>query len=294
MSLFPRTPRLPQELFLHIIDCLYDDRRTLSSCSLVSKSWTHQSRRHLLRNIEVHIPQSSGSHSEKTRLDRLASCLKELQVSTIHKIRRPFFSYIRELVIGFDLHFMLNIESMETALHRVDIVPLMDVLCHLPHLKKLSFSSMHFVASKPVLPLSSPVLSLERLILFDTIWDGLDENGCDAGPAFWSLFKSIDDIVFQSNQATDTGSYATKQAVFSPGRRNFIKAARFNIVKGCMGPGIDIIQQVIDLASVTQFIITLEFEPIDNVDFVKFINKCPNVEYIEVRLEVCYRYQSGQ
>ena len=45
------TPHLPAELLDHIIDHLHDDKRALSNCCLVSKSWIPRTRKHLFANI---------------------------------------------------------------------------------------------------------------------------------------------------------------------------------------------------------------------------------------------------
>jgi hypothetical protein len=44
-------PRIPQELVHEILDHLADDTVTLRSCSLVARSWTHPSYRHIFNNV---------------------------------------------------------------------------------------------------------------------------------------------------------------------------------------------------------------------------------------------------
>ena len=45
------SPRLPSELLDHAVDFLHDSRRTLKSCSLVSKAWIPRARKHLFAAI---------------------------------------------------------------------------------------------------------------------------------------------------------------------------------------------------------------------------------------------------
>ena len=285
MSIFPRTPRLPPELVLHIIDALHDDHPTLSSCSLVSKSWVHQSRRYLLHDIRICV--SPGSYSEKTALDTLVSNIEE--PVTIPGIGRPFFNYIHKLAIG-NFKFGLGWET-GPRMASLEIVPLMDVLHRLPHLKELSFKSTRFVTSELIPTLPPPALSLETLILSDTFWDGLDENGCDvtADLAFWSLFKSIDSLSFNPtvcDEPAHTASQTIKQAVFPYDRRNIIRVPEFIISNECktLEPGIRTLQQVIDFASVTELTITSIVEPEQAPAVVEFIDKCSNVKYIDAPL----------
>jgi hypothetical protein len=49
-------PRLPQETSDYIVDLLHDERETLRSCCLVSKSWVPRSRRHLFGMIRLVYP----------------------------------------------------------------------------------------------------------------------------------------------------------------------------------------------------------------------------------------------
>ena len=287
MCLSPNTARLPPELILHIIDHLQYDRRTLSSCSLVSKSWVHQSRRYLLRDAKIHLPEP-GSPSEKTALDPFTSCIKES--ATIPDTGPPFFNYIRALTIG---HFTMEcmFRPGGPKLTRMEIVPLMDVLQSLPHLKVLDIALTRFVTSEPVPTLKSPVLSLEELSLCCNVWNDLDGGDGAADLAFWSLFKSIDLVCFgplSCDTPTHTSSQVIEQAVLPLERRNTIKVPRFAF-DNWNGPGwrrgIRILEQVIDFASVTKLTIT------GNVTFEQgpapedFIDKCPNVEWIDATLE---------
>ena len=45
-------PYLPEELLDHVVDLLCDERDTLKSCCLVSKSWIPRSRKHLFAKVE--------------------------------------------------------------------------------------------------------------------------------------------------------------------------------------------------------------------------------------------------
>ncbi|KAF5386064.1 hypothetical protein D9615_002700 [Tricholomella constricta] len=81
-------PRLPQELVDHIIDHLYDDPLTLTSCSLVCRQWLPTSRLHLFSKISLKVTPAVASPSELCkRLHRLLttspsiiSCIRELEV----------------------------------------------------------------------------------------------------------------------------------------------------------------------------------------------------------------------
>jgi len=65
---------LPPELTDHIIDFLHDDRKTLLSCSLVSKIWLPSSRYHLFGSLDIY---------SKERQDSLIRLLKNSPASTI-------------------------------------------------------------------------------------------------------------------------------------------------------------------------------------------------------------------
>ena len=54
------SPPLPQEIFDLIIDFLHDEPDALKVCCIVSKSWVHQTRKHLFAHVEF----SSKSHSK--------------------------------------------------------------------------------------------------------------------------------------------------------------------------------------------------------------------------------------
>lgn len=47
------TPALPQELVDIVIDELRDDRKSLATCVLISRQWTHTARQHLFRKVNV-------------------------------------------------------------------------------------------------------------------------------------------------------------------------------------------------------------------------------------------------
>jgi hypothetical protein len=49
----PTIVKLPAELMDRIIDFLHSDKRTLSACSLVCKSWVPSSRYHLFRDLTI-------------------------------------------------------------------------------------------------------------------------------------------------------------------------------------------------------------------------------------------------
>ena len=60
--------QVPQELVDAILDCLWDEKNSLSACSLVSKSWSPRARRLLFRTLQLlpaSIPQKSHEeHSD--------------------------------------------------------------------------------------------------------------------------------------------------------------------------------------------------------------------------------------
>jgi len=84
--------KLPQELFIIIIDNLNDCPWTLHDCALVCRSWVHLSHRHLFRRIVLFPPRrsiswGSGDVSPCWRLHRLllrsphiATYIQELKV----------------------------------------------------------------------------------------------------------------------------------------------------------------------------------------------------------------------
>lgn len=83
-ELFPSSPHtmaanppyLPQELVDSIIDYVDNDRSTLLSCALVSRSWLHSSRYHLFANISL-SPHSQTNIPPQRLCARLYQMLQE-------------------------------------------------------------------------------------------------------------------------------------------------------------------------------------------------------------------------
>ncbi|KZT07955.1 uncharacterized protein LAESUDRAFT_650112, partial [Laetiporus sulphureus 93-53] len=47
------TPRLPLEMCDHILDYLWDDHKTLRSCSHVTREWLPTTRMHLFHHVRI-------------------------------------------------------------------------------------------------------------------------------------------------------------------------------------------------------------------------------------------------
>lgn len=72
------TPALPPELYDRIIDFLYDNKSTLTSCSLVCHEWSSTSRYHLFQAITIKYPIT---------LEQLTGFLDSVSPSVVDHVR---------------------------------------------------------------------------------------------------------------------------------------------------------------------------------------------------------------
>lgn len=91
---------VPQELIDLVVDSIEDDRRSLINSSLVCRSWSHATRRHLFRRANF----NTGFRNISSTLDRSASddhSLHRFQLLNDILRDRPSIAYnIREVVIS--------------------------------------------------------------------------------------------------------------------------------------------------------------------------------------------------
>ena len=78
-------PRLPDDLIFEITDHLWDDVPTLSICSVVCSSWTHEARKHLFRKVLVQSEKGESRFKEFQLFiahhDEISCFVKHLQLS---------------------------------------------------------------------------------------------------------------------------------------------------------------------------------------------------------------------
>ncbi|KAF9443191.1 hypothetical protein P691DRAFT_680026 [Macrolepiota fuliginosa MF-IS2] len=127
---------LPQELVDSIIEYVGDDRSTLCSCALVSRSWLHSSRYHLFANISL-SPHIQGNIPPQQLCAQLYGVLQESPA---------IVPYIRSLQIfdgGLPPHRTAQWISNERTLP-----PLLKLLTHLRQLELSASSACNVIQWK--------------------------------------------------------------------------------------------------------------------------------------------------
>ncbi|GBE85821.1 hypothetical protein SCP_0803430 [Sparassis crispa] len=170
-------PQLAPDIHEMIIDNLHDDKRTLSSCTLVSPSWTYSSRRYLFETIKV-----SGV------VDEFEPFVKYLQES-------PHIStLIRHLRL-------LGNSSRRTFLC---LHVLVDILSNLPRLRRLDLEEIWSTSSsctcRSSKSISNSCFSVKQLSINTVIFTTL-ENVI----SFFSLYSVVEHLHVNSVSMRDWG-----------------------------------------------------------------------------------------
>ena len=87
-------PRLPPELFDHIVDYLHDQPEALKRCCLVSKSWIPCARKHLFR--EVAFRRHSKFNAWKNTFPNPANSPGYYTRSLVFQSTNPFVKMVTE------------------------------------------------------------------------------------------------------------------------------------------------------------------------------------------------------
>ncbi|KAI0685662.1 hypothetical protein C8T65DRAFT_165088, partial [Cerioporus squamosus] len=106
---------LPRELSDMVIDYLHGDKPCLKRCSLVCKSWTHRSQRHLFASITVDSSAKSHSHAATILFSPFLSAKPEIashiMVLVIKNENRLPISTLRSIVISLPELLILKLRS---------------------------------------------------------------------------------------------------------------------------------------------------------------------------------------
>ena len=150
-------PRLPPELFDHIVDHLYDQPKTLKQCCLVSKSWIPCTRKHLFdeivfrRRIEIEMwkiafPNPVNSPGRYARslffcsADSILPIIAEESgwIQAFCSVVQLKLEWYEELTILFLFVYSLALESHRMAsMSLVLDLQVLTLICFLPHLEDL-------------------------------------------------------------------------------------------------------------------------------------------------------------
>lgn len=153
-------PRVPQELVDEILDHLAKDMTSLRSCSLVSKSWIHPSRRHLFATLFLTasditkwsrtFPNPENSPAKHVR--DLSFCFIQPNVPIHFADRMPYFSNVQQLTligrVATDPSFISALGHLPPTIRSVDVTfskvlstHVTSVVQQLPNLDNLSLMS---------------------------------------------------------------------------------------------------------------------------------------------------------
>lgn len=100
-SLSRYSPGLPMELVYHVVEGLREDRRSLSACSLVCRSWKHLAQRWLFHHLKIRFREDSPStrgiftgllDELLSRSPLLATCIQNVQIDDQRLPQRPLAS----------------------------------------------------------------------------------------------------------------------------------------------------------------------------------------------------------
>ncbi|TCD63500.1 hypothetical protein EIP91_005333 [Steccherinum ochraceum] len=142
------SPRVPGDIISEITEHLGGDMATLSVCSVVSQSWTHEARKHLFREIALQSEKGDNDFQE------FAVFVKEHPEASC---------FVKQLKLSGRPH-------RAGDEHRPHVAPqlISSILEHLPNVKELSFYGVLFTfpIRSPPPPLSSP-FALEHLTCFN-------------------------------------------------------------------------------------------------------------------------------
>jgi hypothetical protein len=178
-------PHLPLELVEEIIDLLVGDTKSLHSCSLVSTSWIHRSRRHLFADIKLHslsdlkswFSAGLGPSSDHVRALDLAQN-DEVQWITPDSLAGAFndfssFHNVRSLALtGLDLtlfdehsltrffgHFSEHLISLSVKGMTVHPDALLFFVCMFPRLDNLKLDYLMMGMGKGTISYREPAIT---------------------------------------------------------------------------------------------------------------------------------------
>ena len=176
-------PYLPLEIIEEIIDVLTGDTKNLLSCSLVSTSWIHRSRRHLFADIKLHslsdfqlwFKTGLGSSSKHVRGLDLAQdeVPKWIVPDSLAGIFNDFTSFhnVQSLSLsGLDLtlfdehsltrsfgHFSEHLTSLSVTGMTVHPDALLFFICMFPRLDNIKLE--HLTMGDPTIPYRKPTVT---------------------------------------------------------------------------------------------------------------------------------------
>lgn len=271
---------LPQELVDYVIDFLYDDPVSLSSCSLVSRAWVDESRCHLWHKIT--FTAITSPLIARPSLDEFVSCLSG-PPSVNHGHRHPGH---------FIQHFSLKKDKV-LKFAKVDIALLFSVLASLPTLKSLSLIYIRFILSQPIDTLPQPFVSLERLYMEGVFSEDLVGDEIRPAAAFWRCFTNISvvqcKLVYGHHWAErDTGTIApAPQSSFPPlvDWMNTVKVRHIDIsgtYADNIRPTVTILRLMVDLKSVTSFLVEIGWHRRHYRFVGKLMQDCENVKSVSL------------
>lgn len=171
---------LPQEILDSIIDCLYDDKPSLSQCTLVSQRFIDRSRHHLF--FKVTLVNEGDSTSECT-FDTIAFLSFLAEIPSIRH-------YIQRITIHNS-----NLDPDAPPGKPIQVSHLISILELLPQLIRLSLCDVRLASDESAvqrLPSLAARFKLKRLSL--TGVDDESDNSRDSLPMvdLLSLFSHID------------------------------------------------------------------------------------------------------
>lgn len=172
---------IPQELVDAILDGLWDDKPTLSACSLVTKSWLERCRSYLFHSLKVAIIDSERPLS--SFLTQLGSQLR-------------FGAYVRSLAIVDISSFGGRAPFLQRV---ISAYQLRRIIVRLPGLLELQLNHVQ-IRSQP--PLELPVARysrLQRLVISNSDM-AVSQVGKEWNPVFETLamFTHINELIFDS------------------------------------------------------------------------------------------------
>jgi hypothetical protein len=161
-------PRIPQELVHEILDHLADDMATLRSCSLVARSWTHPSYRHIFNNVffsaegitKWNKSFSDPEDSPARHVRDLSFCFVQPDVPIDFADRMPYFSNVQQLTLvgrsATNPDFLsalgqlpLSIRSVDITFTKVLTTHIISLMKQLPNLDNLSLMSTEWTGPIP-------------------------------------------------------------------------------------------------------------------------------------------------
>ncbi|KAF9050535.1 hypothetical protein BJ165DRAFT_1458567 [Panaeolus papilionaceus] len=141
-------PSLPQELVDNIVDHLYDDRQSLSNCTLISHAWLPASRHHFFSKISLKAPSLNTSGGPVILPQEKCRRLHALLVESPHLIPN-----IRELEIceGSPLHHPFPDVQCSTTWVTTErtLTSLFKMLTHVRRLDFAATSTFHWSLLPP-------------------------------------------------------------------------------------------------------------------------------------------------